>query len=293
MVQDAERPGVEANGRTASVRLDLVLRLLDHQILGPDQELLGNVDDIELLDADSGLFVTGIAIGPASLAQRLPGRLGDWLYAIWRRLHPDRDPKPLVVPIERVTKIGSAVEVDGGAARALAETFGLEQWLRQYVISRIPGAQGGGDERDEEQGPPDQPGGDRDAPHGHPIRSPLPGALVVSALVGRTVVDESTRKELGRLCEIHAAAKPLDGRQAAMRVTHLQYGRHQRGSELGYSADRKQGPWLVAVAFRRWQRDNRVVPVALVRDLGGPDAPVVVTSTTDLRHPHAVGDQWE
>jgi hypothetical protein len=78
-----------------------------------------------------------------------------------------------------------------------------------------------------------------------------------------------------------------------MRVTHLQYGRHQRGSELGYNADRKQGPWLVAVAFRRWQRDNRVVPAALVRDLGGPDAPVVVTSTTDLRHPYAVGDQWE
>ncbi|GAB3053540.1 hypothetical protein GCM10027053_12530 [Intrasporangium mesophilum] len=277
----------EATSRPDSVRLDVMLRLLDHQIVGPDDELLGNVDDVELLDTGAGLFVTGIAIGPASLAQRLPGRIGDWLYAIWRRLHPEPDPQPLVVPIERVTRIDSAVEVDRYAATVLGEAFGLELWLRKYVVSRIPGAKGGGDDRDTAQRAPDDPS----APGPGATRNPLPGACFASAFVGRPVVDESTQHQVGRLCEIHAAAEPLDAPQTPMQVTHLQYGQHLRGSELGYNADSKQGPWLVAALVRFWQRGNRAVPATLVRDLGGPDRPVVVSSTADLRHPYAVGDQ--
>ncbi|MGW5240727.1 PRC-barrel domain-containing protein [Monashia sp. NPDC004114] len=283
------QPTREATSRPNSVRLDVMLRLLDHQIVGPDDELLGNVDDVEMLDTGAGLFVTGIAIGPASLAQRLPGRIGDWLYAIWRRLHPDPDPQPLVVPIERVTRIDSAVEVDQYAARILGEAFGLEVWLRKYVVSRIPGAKGGGDDREAAQRAPD----DARAPGPGATRDPLPGACFASAFVGREVVDESTHDQVGKLCEIHTAAGPLDAPQTPMQVTHLQYGQHLRGSELGYNADSKQGPWVVASLVRHWQRGNRVVPATLVRDLGGPDRPVVVSSTAHLRHPYAVSDQGD
>ena len=291
-------------GRTGSqerrlVRHDVVLRLLDHQIVGPEGELLGNVDDLELLETGGGLTVTGIAVGPAALAQRLPGHLGDWLYAIWRRLHPAADPQPIVVPIEHVSRVGSAVEVDPYAAEALAEAFGLEMWLRTFVISRIPGAKGGGDERagsgpapQDSAGQPtataQEPGPDAD----HGVGSdwgPRPGARFASALIGREVVDDRGH-DLGRVCEIHCEGRPPDGPQAPMRVTHLQYARHLRGSELGYSADREQGPWIVAALLRHWQRDNRIVPWASIDRLGDPDGPVVVRGADVLRHPYDFDD---
>ena len=298
MTHATQAPTSSTSSRNDAVRLDIMLRLLDHQIVGPEGELLGNVDDVELVDTGAGLFVTGLAIGPASLAQRLPGRIGDWLYAIWRRLHPDSDPKPLVLPIERVTSIDSAVEVDGYAAKALGGAFGLEQWLRRYVVSRIPGAKGGGDERDAAQLQPVEAGDDQPEsakaghdPDGSAVRSPLPDARFVSGLVGRTLLDASTRRDLGRICEIHAAAGPLDRPQVPMQVTHLQYGRHLRGSELGYNADRKQGPWIVAAVVRHWQRDNRVVPMGGIGDLWSTDGQVVLTGAGGLSHPYEV-DDW-
>jgi len=278
------------------VRHDIVLRLLDHQIVGPEGELLGNVDDVELLDTDAGLLVTGIAVGPAALAQRMPGRMGDWLHAVWRRLHPDEDPEAVVVPVEHIARLGSAVEVDPYAAEALAEGFGLEQWLRTFVVSRIPGAKGGGDERAGSGAAPQAPA--REASHGSRDTDgsewsdwrPRPGARFLSSLIGRTVVD-ATGDELGRICEVHCVGRPPGGPQAAMTVTHLQYGRHQRGSELGYTSDREQGPWIVAALLQRWQRDNRVVPVTSVDGLGDSEGPITVPDPETLRHPYRFVDR--
>jgi sporulation protein YlmC with PRC-barrel domain len=121
-----------------------VLRLLDHQVVGPDGELLGNIDDLELVVSDEGWSVTALLVGPAALGQRLPGRLGRWTIAIWRRLRTDPDPRPCRVPVEQVHDIGSAVTVTRAAADSLAASFGLELWLCEYVVSRNPGATGGG-----------------------------------------------------------------------------------------------------------------------------------------------------
>jgi hypothetical protein len=202
-----------------------------------------------------------------------------------------------VVPIERVTQVGSAVAVDEYAAKALDDAFGLEQWLRHYVVSRIPGAKGGGDDRNEEQPQPDasagagkEGGGATRGSVGSPLRSPLPGATFVGDFVGRRVVDAASQKDVGLVCELHAAAGPLDRPQGPMQITHLQYGRHQRGSELGYNADQKQGPWVVAALVRHWQRENRVVPMVRLKDLGSADRPVVIPNSAGLPHPYDVTD---
>lgn len=277
---------------TQPARLEVVLRLLDHQIVGPEGELLGNVDDVEVLGTDAGWWVTGLAVGPGALAQRLPGRGGDWLYAIWRRLRPDADPKPIVVPVEHIVRISSAVEVDAYAARAVAGALGLELWLRTYVISRIPGARGGGDGR-----AGDEPESKSAAPEGGQAPSsgdetvgdswhPRPGARFVSGLIGRPVVD-GDGKQVGQVCELYCEASPPDGPQSPMRVTHLQYARYKRGSELGYGSDPKQGPRIVALLLSRWHRHNRVVPLTSVDGLSDPEGTLTVRDVSNLPHPHA------
>ena len=132
-----------------SDHLDLVLRVLDHQIVGHDGRLLlGNVDDLELSPQGADLAVTGLATGPPALARRLPGRLGSWTGLLWHRLRPEADPPATVIPIGHVTDVGSAIRVDQAAARGVEAALGLEHWLAEQVISRIPGSRVGGEERE-------------------------------------------------------------------------------------------------------------------------------------------------
>ena len=123
-------------------RLDVVLRVLDHQVVGPDKELVGNIDDLELTPAGEALAVTGSPSGrsPQPATTR---RLGTWVGAVWRRLSTDSDPRPVVIPLGHIAAVGSAITVDRPSARALAESFDLEHWLRRFVVSRIPAPRAG------------------------------------------------------------------------------------------------------------------------------------------------------
>lgn len=47
----------------------VVLRILDHQVVGPEGELLGNVDDLELVVSHDGWTITALQVGPAALGQ--------------------------------------------------------------------------------------------------------------------------------------------------------------------------------------------------------------------------------
>ena len=127
----------------AGTPLALGLRLLDHQILGREQEMLGNVDDVALEERDGRL----VAVGPAPGAGRVgaaPTRCARPVGpAVTRRLDPREDPRPLVLPLDHVLAVGSAVHVDPWAERLLAGTEGLELWLRRHLVARIPGARGG------------------------------------------------------------------------------------------------------------------------------------------------------
>ncbi|HET7398664.1 MAG TPA: hypothetical protein VFJ94_09085 [Intrasporangium sp.] len=233
----------------------MALRLLDHQIVGPRGQLLGNVDDLELVEADGALMVTGLLVGPAALGERLPGRLGEWVQAVWRRLHRGPD-EHVVVPMEQVTRVGSAVTVTEDAAQALLGTFGLELWLRRHVVSRIPGAKGGDDAEDPEAG--EQASGERQREE---VLVARPGGHPASGLLGARLVDGQGR-DLGRVSELRCVGPPAHGPQAPLRVTHLHGTPHSAGARLGYGAtDAVQGPALLAALWRLRHRDDPVIPV--------------------------------
>ncbi len=118
---------------------DATLHLLDRQLVDPDGGLVGKVDDLELSERGDGrLVVTALLVGPAALGPRMGGYLGRWIVAVWRRLRPDAAPQSGRIPVDCLLSIDSAVHVTRVAD--WEGVSGLEAWLREFVIGRIPGA---------------------------------------------------------------------------------------------------------------------------------------------------------
>jgi hypothetical protein len=120
-------------------RYDAALHLLDRQLIDPAGRLVAKVDDLELTERDGGrLVITAILTGPGVLGPRLGGRLGHWVAAIWSRLRTDAVPSPGRIPFSAVSRIDSAIHLT--RHRSSLDVDGFEQWLRTYVIARIPGS---------------------------------------------------------------------------------------------------------------------------------------------------------
>jgi sporulation protein YlmC with PRC-barrel domain len=102
--------------------LDAVLHLLDRQVVDEKGLAVCKVDDVELTENRSGtLEVTGLLAGSAALVPRYGGRLGGLLRRQWQRLgieQSDRD-SPWHIPLDRVERLGSAVELRVGRAGLL------------------------------------------------------------------------------------------------------------------------------------------------------------------------------
>ncbi len=230
----------------AGTPLSLRLRLLDHQILGQEQEMLGNVDDVALEDRDGQLVAAGVLRGPGAWAHRQPGALGRWGRAVWRRLDTREDPTPLVLLMDHVLAIGSAVHVDPWAEAFLAGSDGLELWLRQHVVAKIPGARGGGEHPF---------GGGR--PAGPRLDADLvlsPNAHLLSNLLGAQVV-HGDGSDGGRVVEVRAMqATVLSSRVGPLIITSLVHGPRRVGGDLGYREDPQMGPHLIGAALRWWHR---------------------------------------
>jgi sporulation protein YlmC with PRC-barrel domain len=117
------------------------LSLLDRQIIDQDGLHAGKVDDVEfqLAEEAGGLpVVTSLLQGPIALGRRLAGWMGRGIESAAKRLHPDRDPEPSRVALGVVKEIGTHVELS--IPRADLPPFRLEDWLRERVVRRIPGA---------------------------------------------------------------------------------------------------------------------------------------------------------
>jgi len=231
----------------AGTPLALGLRLLDHQLLGREQEMLGNVDDVALEEHDGRLVAVGVLRGAGAWAHRQPGALGRWGRAIWRRLDPREDPRPLVLPLDHVLAIGSAVHVDAWADSFLAGTDGLELWMRRHVVGKIPGARGG-----------EHPFGGEltSTPRGDADLELPPQAHLLSSLIGALVV-RADGSDAGRVVEVRAAqATPLSTRVGPLVITSLVHGPHRLGGELGYREDQRMGPLLLGSALRWWHRHD-------------------------------------
>jgi hypothetical protein len=121
--------------------LDAGLHLLDRQILDMHGRHAGKADDLELTFPEEGTgppIVTAILSGPGALARRLGGRIGLWLESVHERLHPESHPGPARVPFGIVKSIGNHIEVSVAFSDLEFDLF--ERWVRERIISRIPGA---------------------------------------------------------------------------------------------------------------------------------------------------------
>jgi hypothetical protein len=269
----------DAGGVPGSEEVPLVLRLLDHQVVGPEGALLGNIDDLVLRQEGDELEVVAFLSGPAGLARRQGGRGGRWLHAAWARLHPREHPRPVVVPLAEVTRVESAVEVSAEAAEVLAGSAGLELWLRQHVVGRLPGA------RDADP----STGGGTSARR----RQRLPEAYLLqegdhttSELVGSSVALGG--RDLGRVIEVLAVPRGRGGGPwGRLVLTELVCSRRRLGAELGYTMS-AQGPRLVELAMRVWHRHDQRVDLRDV-DIAWSDRRLQVSGAARLRHPRDVG----
>jgi hypothetical protein len=131
--------GAPGRSRALTEDLDLVLDLLDRQVVDPAKHPVCNVDDVEFFEPKNGApYAVAILVGPAAFAPRFHGLLATWFLAVQRRLHPDRDPEPPRIDFGKVTKVDNAVHVDTPVDGLGVTTF--EDWCRENVIAKIPGA---------------------------------------------------------------------------------------------------------------------------------------------------------
>lgn len=256
-----------AHGRAVD-ELGLVLRLLDHQVVGTEGELVGNVEDLVVERAGGDLLVVGLVLGTEGWARRQPGLVGHWVESVWRRLHREEDPRPTTVALSHVLHLDSAVHVDDTATRWGLATSDLERWLRRHVVAPIPGSAVDGDDDT------DPEADDVTAVTATPLEEE--GRFRLSELLGAAVSDGSGA-DRGRVIEVHAT--PATGvRGSALRVVSLTHGHHLVGSGLGYGDASHAGPAAFAALVRWWHRHDRVTRWEDVSDIApGPDGTGRVT----------------
>jgi sporulation protein YlmC with PRC-barrel domain len=126
----------EANpARVVSAGLDL----LDRQLVDPDGRMAGKVDDLELQTREEGPpVVTAILAGPGALARRIGGRPGAWLASVQARLRPEDRDGPARISFGVVAAVGDHVDVT--VRREDLDTYVFEGWVRDRIISRLPGS---------------------------------------------------------------------------------------------------------------------------------------------------------
>lgn len=136
-----ERPRSEQDHHESSAAraLSAGLELLDRQLVDPDGGLAGKVDDLELLMRDGGPpIVTAILAGPGALARRIGGRPGAWLASVQVRLRPEDRDGPARISFGVVAAIGDHVDVTVG--REDLDTYAFEGWVRDRIVSKLPGS---------------------------------------------------------------------------------------------------------------------------------------------------------
>lgn len=122
--------------------LEVALDIIDRQLLDSAGKPCGKVDDLHLEfpgdDVRQAPEVTQILVGPGALAPRVGGLPGKVMRLVWRRLHPNKDPRPIAVEWSLVGKVDSAVHLT--VPREEVGLMRSEDWARKTFIGKIPGA---------------------------------------------------------------------------------------------------------------------------------------------------------
>ncbi len=121
--------------------MDVIRDVLDHQLVDNNQVKMGRVDGIviELRDGYPPRLAY-IEVGLPSLARRLHPRLERWVAALQSKWGA-RQGESFRIPWSQVRDFnvgGIDIEVDLEAEATPALAW--EEWLREHVIKRIPGA---------------------------------------------------------------------------------------------------------------------------------------------------------
>lgn len=118
--------------------MDLMRDVLDSQIVDRKKRPMGKVDGlIIVVRKQKPPMLAFIEVGPATLWARIHPRLARWVESVERKLKIRPEPQQRIA-WDKVTHTGIEVQVDV----AIEETscYGWEEWLREYLIKRIPGA---------------------------------------------------------------------------------------------------------------------------------------------------------
>jgi sporulation protein YlmC with PRC-barrel domain len=116
----------------------LVAECLDKQLIDATGQNAGKVDGI-VLEVHDGQppKVVSIEVGPITLLARFSPRLAQW-YARLDAHFGEKRGRPIRIPWSRVSKQGVVLALDLKADAT--PIFAVENWLRERIVARIPGA---------------------------------------------------------------------------------------------------------------------------------------------------------
>lgn len=111
----------------------LVMRdLIDEQIVTADGRAIGRVADIEASWREDGqLVLTGLCVGPQSLARRVSGRLGPLARFIFRGKFD------YVIPIDEIKQVSLDLQLRQDAAHY--RVGHADRWVVDHILRFIPG----------------------------------------------------------------------------------------------------------------------------------------------------------
>ena len=116
--------------------LDLIKDVLDNQLVDLHGRRMGKADGIIIeLRKDRPPRVAYIEVGGTTLAARLHPRLGRWATRLAKRFGPGAE--AYRIPWSKLKSVGIDIVVLVDAEKTPVLAF--EQWLREHVVSRIPG----------------------------------------------------------------------------------------------------------------------------------------------------------
>ena len=119
--------------------MDLLRDILDKQVVDREQVKIGKVDGLVAeIRPDMPPRIVAIELGSITLARRLGRQPGRWIAWLATRLGGERHAEPHRIVWSKVRGIGVDIEVDIDVRRTAI--FDWQDWLRDHIIGRIPGA---------------------------------------------------------------------------------------------------------------------------------------------------------
>lgn len=123
-----------------SAHFSVRMTLLDAQLVDRDRLPIGRIDDLELTPGAEGVGpeIESILTGSQALGDRIGGLAGRWMSSASARLRSDSEPGPPSIPASLIVELKPLVKLGVGFGD-LPSIAGLERWLADHFVERLPG----------------------------------------------------------------------------------------------------------------------------------------------------------